>query len=316
MANQKVIPIFFAVNDRYAAALAVALKSLIINADQSRQYQIIVLYQELSSTNQRRIGKLAQKNVAIQFFPLQTGFDAQFDNDQNTLRADYRTLTIYYRLFIADMFPQYDKAIYLDADIIVTGDISSLFDKNIDNNLMGAVNDRFIALDPNGSSYAREAIGVDGSLYVNSGVLLLNLDEIRQFNLSGRFLDLLRRFHFDTIAPDQDYLNAICQDRIFQLDPAWNYQTAVLDDSVTDIQIIHFNLFNKPWHYQDAPFNDLFWNYASETTYLNDLRDQLNNFSAKNIHADLHKQAKIIQKAGQIAHHKLTLNSVIRVEMI
>ena len=39
---------------------------------------------------------------------------------------DYYTCTTYFRIFIAGMFPQYDKALYLDCDTVILGDISAL----------------------------------------------------------------------------------------------------------------------------------------------------------------------------------------------
>lgn len=49
------------------------------------------------------------------------------NREENLLRCDFFTLTIYFRLFLAQMFPQYDKGIYLDSDIVVPGDISQLY---------------------------------------------------------------------------------------------------------------------------------------------------------------------------------------------
>lgn len=41
------------------------------------------------------------------------------DRIENRLRSDYFTMTIYFRIFIPDMYPEYDKAIYIDSDIVV-----------------------------------------------------------------------------------------------------------------------------------------------------------------------------------------------------
>lgn len=38
----------------------------------------------------------------------------------------------------------------------------------------------------------------------------MNLDKIRQAHLADRFLKLMAEYHFDSVAPDQDYINAMC----------------------------------------------------------------------------------------------------------
>ncbi|TXJ87231.1 hypothetical protein FU655_07970 [Lactobacillus delbrueckii] len=42
----------------------------------------------------------------------------------NYLRADFFTLSIFYRLFITELFPEYDKAVYIDADTVLNADIA------------------------------------------------------------------------------------------------------------------------------------------------------------------------------------------------
>ena len=47
------------------------------------------------------------------------------------ITSEQYTLTTYYRLFIPNLYPQYDKAVYLDSDIVVRGDISKFYNINI-----------------------------------------------------------------------------------------------------------------------------------------------------------------------------------------
>ena len=57
--------------------------------------------------------------------------------------------------------------------------------------------------------YMEEAVGVSRYEYINSGVLLMNLNKLREKEFDKHFLNLLNTYHFDCIAPDQDYINAI-----------------------------------------------------------------------------------------------------------
>ena len=51
-------------------------------------------------------------------------------------------------MFIATLFPEYDKAIYLDADLILVGDISELYNTNIEGKLVAAINDKLVSSVP------------------------------------------------------------------------------------------------------------------------------------------------------------------------
>ena len=125
------IPIFFTIDDSYAPFLAVALNSAIKNANPDRNYRAIVLHQDLSETNIAKLQSLQADNFKIELTPMKANFDALDDRMSNRLRCDYFTLTIYFRLFIPAMFPQYDKGIYIDSDVVLTDDIAKLFDIGI-----------------------------------------------------------------------------------------------------------------------------------------------------------------------------------------
>ena len=66
-------------------------------------------------------------------------FSVQFDHVTEYLHSiqeklplrDYYSKTTYFRLFIAEMFPEIDKAIYIDSDTVVLGDIAQLYDYDL-----------------------------------------------------------------------------------------------------------------------------------------------------------------------------------------
>ncbi len=209
------IPIFFTIDDSYAPFLAVALNSAIKNSDPQRNYKAIVLYQDLGADNISRLQSLQTENFKIELMPIRANMEALDDRMSNRLRCDYFTLTIYFRLFIPSMFPQYDKGIYIDSDVVLTDDIAKLFDIDIGENYIGACNDLSIADIPPLVAYTEKAVGVNAKEYINSGVLLMNLKKMRDDDLEGHFLALLNKYHFDSIAPDQDYLNAMCNGKIY-----------------------------------------------------------------------------------------------------
>ena len=165
------IPIFFTIDDGYAPFLAVALNSAIKNSNPKRCYRAIVLYQSLNETNLKKLKSLERANFKIELAPMTANFEALDDRMSNRLRCDYFTLTIYFRLFIPAMFPQYDKGIYIDSDVVLTDDIAGLFDTDIGDNLIGACNDLSIADTPPLVAYTENAVGVK-KVYISINLIV------------------------------------------------------------------------------------------------------------------------------------------------
>ena len=256
------IPVFFTVDERYAGLCAVAIHSLIANSSPDRRYRIVVLHDHVSPASQSLIKRMATENVSIEFREMQQSFDGITGRIGDCLRADYFTLTIYYRLFIPEMFPEYDKGIYIDSDVVLNADIAELFDKELGSNLIGASPDWSVQNVPPLCRYIEEAIGVPHAEYINSGILLMNLAELRHVELGKRFLQLLNQYHFDCIAPDQDYLNALCRGRILFLGEEWDAMPKDYGEPLAEPKLVHYNLFCKPWMYDGIWYADLFWHYA------------------------------------------------------
>ena len=218
--KNEIIPIFFTIDDAYAPYLHVALISLIENASKDRNYKIIVVYQELNEENRNNLAELVKDhpNFEMEFKYMKQSLDMITDRIENRLRSDYFTMTIYFRIFIPDMYPEYDKAIYIDSDIVVPGDISELYDTDMHGNLIGVCKDSSVNDAPELQRYMTESLGLKLGDYFNSGMLLMNMKALREAKLAEHFLYLLNKYHFDCIAPDQDYLNSMCYGKIEYLD--------------------------------------------------------------------------------------------------
>ena len=181
--NLEVIPIFFAIDDGYMPFLAVALESLIENSSKKYYYSIKVLYTNISEENKKKINKYKRENVNIEFVDLNYYIEKVKDK---LYTRDYYTNTTYFRLFIANLYPQYNKAIYLDSDIVVLGDIAELYNQDIGDNLIAAAPDDVIQTTKVFQEYAEKVVGVaDYRNYFNAGILLMNLDEFRRFDFQN-----------------------------------------------------------------------------------------------------------------------------------
>lgn len=309
---KQIIPVFFSVNDDYAPYLAVAIHSIVQNAsvDPGKEYHIIIQYQSLSQENMEKLGHLMRPGFQIRFDDMETRLAGISDKRSNRLRCDYYTKTIYFRLFIPAMYPEYDKGIYMDSDIVVPGNISELYNVDLEGNLIGACIDIPVQKTEPLAYYVDKAVGIDHTLYFNSGVLLMDMKALRKARLDERFLELMNTWHFDSIAPDQDYLNAMCFGKVYFLDPAWD----VLPDEKHRDQgipkLIHYNLFAKPWCYDNIQYEEVFWEYAKDSGYYEELMDFKKHYSQEKKAADARCQEEMVERAFEIIEEGIPFSSV------
>ena len=304
------IPIFFTIDGSYAPFLAVALNSAIKNSDPQRNYKAIVLYQDLGADNISRLQSLQTENFKIELMPIRANMEALDDRMSNRLRCDYFTLTIYFRLFIPSMFPQYDKGIYIDSDVVLTDDIAKLFDIDIGENYIGACNDLSIADIPPLVAYTEKAVGVNAKEYINSGVLLMNLKKMRDDDLEGHFLALLNKYHFDSIAPDQDYLNAMCNGKIYYLEEKWDTMPNDAKPMLTETSLIHYNLFSKPWCYDGIQYEEQFWNYARDCGFIDEIREFKASYTEDKKKADSECLELLVRRGMEIPENDITFKKM------
>ena len=305
------IPIFFTIDDGYAPFLSVALNSAIKNSSKDRKYKAIILYQELSEENRKKLVSLKTDNFSIEFVPMESGLESITDRMSNRLRCDYFTLTIYFRLFIPKMFPEYDKGIYIDSDVVLTSDIAELFETDIGDNYIAACTDLSVADVPPLVKYMEQAVGVKAKEYINSGVLLMNLKKLREVKIDEHFLGLLNTYHFDCIAPDQDYLNAICNGNIYYIDEIWDTMPNENKSPLENAKLIHYNLFSKPWCYDDIQYGEIFWDYAEDSGYIDEIKAYKAGYSDEQKESDTKCLDLLIERGNSIPENEVTFKKMI-----
>lgn len=275
--NLEVIPIFYAVDDGYVPFLAVSIHSLIENSSKDYYYAIKVLYTNICEENKKKILKYERENVKIEFVDLNYYIEEIKDK---LFTRDYYTKTTYFRLFIPNIYPQYNKVIYLDSDTVLLGDIAELYHQDMGSNLVAVVPDDIIQNEEIFQEYVEKVVGVaDYRKYFNAGVLVMNLDEMRKAKFQEKFLYLLETVKF-AVVQDQDYLNRLCKGRTKILDTGWNRMPVPNNKTkVEKLNLIHYNLNYKPWHYDGILYEEYFWQYAKETEYYEDIRNIKDTYS-------------------------------------
>lgn len=282
------VSICFASDDNYAPYLKVAIYSLLCNRNRERSYDIIILHKRISREHQGEILGLAdgKSGVSIRFINV-----VEADRElQSDVGCYYAVETNYRLLLFSKLFQNYRRMLYLDCDIIVTGDVGELFDVDLEGKSAAGVEDvgfrwlaytkRAIFLDNkpyNVLNYCTDVLGIkDPGGYVNAGVLLFDLEKCRQ---KVSFRDVVETLHSrNFFYNDQDVLNILLEGNIKQVDCKWNYMNNIafylecdrkefrelyLDLRREDYRIIHYISAKKPWN-GEVPMGEVWQKYADE----------------------------------------------------
>ena len=297
--NRPNIPVFFAVDDNYVPFLAVALESLVAKISDKNFYEIRVLYTHLSDEHKKPLKKYERENLTIEFVDL----NEKIDRIANKLYTrDYFSMTTYYRLFLPDLYPTLTKVLYLDSDIVLLDDVANLFNIDLGTNLVGAIPDGAVASVKEFQDYVELVVGLkDYHNYFNAGILLMNLEELRNYRFQVKFMYLLDTIKFK-VAQDQDYLNRLCKGRVTIIDNCWNTMPgADPDKRHKNPKLIHYNLSNKPWHLDNIPFEEYFWDFAWQTDFYDEIRKIKDNYSEEQRQEDIQTGIRLVSLAAKEA---------------
>ena len=289
----KEIPVFFAVDNGYIPFLGVALKSLIDNTSEKNKYAIKVLYTSVTEENKKRIKKYEKENISIEFVDL----NKQLEEIKGKLYTrNYFSNTTYYRLFIPELYPEYDKAVYIDSDTICLADIADLYNVDIGDNLIAAVPDGAVQAVDVFKDYVERVVGVsDYNNYFNAGVIVMNLEELRKYKFQEKFIYLLEKIRFE-VAQDQDYLNRLCKGRVKIIGYEWN-RMPIMGKRDGEIKLIHYNLGSKPWYFDDVLYQEYYWKYAEKTEFYNEIKEIGAKYTDEDKEKDDANSAKLIELA-------------------
>lgn len=260
--NPNIIPVFYACDDNFVKFSIVSITSMMEHASKDFQYKIYVLHTNITENMKEKIYSLSNENFEFIFYDMTSTLGSV--SKKLPLR-DYYSKTTYFRIFIANIFPEYHKAIYIDSDTIVAGDISKLYITDIEDHYLGACHEQVMVQVNEYGTYVETVLGISRHNYFNAGLLLINCEQFRLHSVLDKFMSLLQFYNF-AVTQDEDYLNVICKDRVFWLDQTWNTEVfGNIPYPIEEANIIHYIMVNKPWHYRDCRFGDIFWHYAEKT---------------------------------------------------
>jgi lipopolysaccharide biosynthesis glycosyltransferase len=231
---------------------------------------------ELRRASRRRLERLAGRaGGSIHFWEIA---DARVAG----LRVHgYFTEAMWYRILLPELLGDRERVLYLDVDTLALAPIAPLWEIDLAGALVGAVTNVFEEW--RGTEHT-DALGLSQEQYFNSGVLLLNLDEMRRSDTVSELRAVAAERAADLLWPDQDVLNLVLGPRRVALHPRWNAMNSVmLFDNAADVfgaeaveearrhpAIRHFEGpgANKPWVKGSATAHrEAYWSHRRATPW-------------------------------------------------
>jgi lipopolysaccharide biosynthesis glycosyltransferase len=272
-----------AADDNYSMPLAATTRSVVASMRNPQNLSLYIIDGGISKVNKERIiQNLKSEQVKVTWVKAHR---SQFKNMQISSTV---TIAAYYRLLIPAILPtNIEKAIYIDSDVIVRSDIEALWQQDIRDNYLLAVQDMGAPLvsSPRGLvNYQELGIPADCK-YLNSGVLVLNLKKWRQDNTSLEVIKYLNDYKQYVRWFDQDGLNAVLAGKWGELDARWNqmpylfrfgswqespFSEEEYNNLLNHPYIIHYSTREKPWNDNcNHPQKELFYEYLDKSIWSN-----------------------------------------------
>lgn len=268
---EEALRVVFVCDTNYLMQTSVAIHSLIKHLAPKTACEIAIILparcRDVQINDWSR--SVARENVVIQLYYTDTNeLDTVHEYDPNAICVASPAALLKFK--IADILSQWDKALYLDGDILVKEDITPLWQTNLDDKIIGAVID-------SGTIYWKHEYAQRVQHYFNSGVMLMNLEKMRREKLSELLITTKRNTH-DSMLMDQNVFNLVLDDRVKLLPVKWNclfvnlirakdkftiddlnqtYSTnyETLNQLANDSAIIHYSSKDKPWLSQNTPLH-------------------------------------------------------------
>ena len=307
----RTIPIFFASNDSYIPYVSVMIQSIMENAQSEHKYDLYILHRDIKNETMEKL-----QNQVSEFSKISLNFVdmSPYIKNYNFFVSWHITIETYFRLFIPYIFPDMEKILYLDGDMVCLADVSELFNTNISDNLIAGASDPGLCLHyvPK-KAYKKIKMRFDVLLnmenpqnYINAGMLLINCKKFREMYTIQDIIDTITSKEWNY--HDQDVINVLAKDKTLRLSKSWNYLPDMISKHTYSLydekrscwtyipqiyekyvpkemleeylqaqiqpKIIHYKP-DSSWYY--IQHFEKFWKYATRTPFCNEIVTKMEN---------------------------------------
>lgn len=277
-------------DNNFVPHLAALIESIKDTVPTQRSLQICVLDGGISPKNRALLHKQFRQGLAQRGSLYFQDCSHLYNNVDVHMHFSAST---FYRIDLGKILPKHRRAIYIDCDTIVQGDLSQLWDLDLGSKAIAAAPDLIMknfvrhktpAMKEAGGQpageYLRDHVQMGTAIddYFQAGVIVFDLDRYRELDISEKALSELKsKKHWFL---DQDILNRFLVGHVKFLDTSWNCVNMVMDilpglnaewaakakEDFAKPNIIHYAGFEaKPWNNHKAPWSEIYWFYLRKT---------------------------------------------------
>jgi len=310
--NKTIIEIISVSDDNYVQHLAVMMVSILINSKEEEAFNFYIMDGGISEKSKKKLNQLKEikdfninyivgKNKDYEFCPLTLGY----------------VINTYYRFEILAFLPHLSKVLLLDSDLIVRGSLREFWEYDLEGKLVGAVENPFSLNYPKRLKYSEQ------NAYFNAGVMLMDLDKLREFNFESKCFEFVKKHSNFIWHVDQCVINRVLNENWKRLPYRFNFMSIVphknykpeeyslrntpdeeIKDAINDNALIaHFIGSNKPWEFMGQRlYMDEYWHYLKKTPWKYYIPDDL---SFKNAVKKLFLSCKVLNFIRKILGKKV-----------
>lgn len=268
--TNKPVAVAFISDDGYVMPTCTAIASMIGSKRKETVYEIHIVCASLSEESQNTFRRFESDTVHIHIICQSAERFAGlhvFQEDSFCVATPAALL----KFVLPELLPDYDRVLYMDGDLVVLEDLSELYHTDLGDSYLASVTD-------SGIMYTSSKYVSSVQRYFNSGVMLLNLQQMRADGLTEVLIQAKKNMK-DSSLMDQNVLNCVCDGRTTPLPVRYNllavnllraqgnwtidqlnelYGTAYPNEAAlfTDGAIVHFSSKDKPWKNDTVPFAD------------------------------------------------------------
>lgn len=222
------ISVVYSSDNKFAEILGVSLVSLYENNTNFSNIDVYVIDENISEENKEKLQSIpANYNRS----PINWLHCPNLNNLLNlNIATDRGSLSQFSRLMVGSLLPSdLDRVIYLDCDIVINKSLKDLWELDLENSIVAALDDCF-------SKYYRNNLGLAPTATIfNDGVLLIDLQSWRSHEIESKLLDFIRLKKGKIQQSDQGVLSAVLSDDCRIIDPKFNAVTIFFDFNYQEI---------------------------------------------------------------------------------
>lgn len=274
--SRTLIPIMHCFDNNYVIPAAASFHSMLKYADPAHDYLLYVLHTDITFQNQRALEEIVNKfpNATLKFINMENRFE---DIWSKLTFSGHFSKEVLYKLLVPSIFPQHEKIIITDVDVVFCGDIApSYFAIGEDEPVCFAgvrqVCPKGSWLDSYYDNYIRHfGKGSREKLKVCGGYLVANLRAMREKEIEKKFLSYLSENAYRLLQSEQDVINFCTEESDIKYLPLENVACSYLYDIFTTEDACEQDLFYSAEEIKQAMEHPIQLHYATGTKPWKDL---------------------------------------------